>query len=94
LASSGPAKIELWIDQADGTLIGPNGEHITEEAYLYLDPPENSGMRIVMSAAELSGEISNAGLPAQKKQRRRRTGPIGRQQITETTSAPLLRSAT
>jgi len=52
LASSGPGKVELWIDQADGTLIGPNGERITEEAFLCLDPPENSGVRFVMSATD------------------------------------------
>ena len=52
LASSGPAKIEIWITQEDGKLSGPNGEHITEEAFLCLDPPENSGVRFVMSATD------------------------------------------
>jgi hypothetical protein len=52
LASSGPANIEIWITQEDGTLSGPNGEHITEEAFLRLHPPESSGIRIIISAAE------------------------------------------
>jgi hypothetical protein len=53
LASSGPAKIEIWITQEDGTLRNPNGEHLSEEAFrrLYPDPPGSSGV-IVVSATD------------------------------------------
>jgi hypothetical protein len=53
LASSGRAKFEFWVTQGDGTLRGPNGEHLTEEAFLrlYPDPDGNSGV-IVVSATD------------------------------------------
>ena len=53
LARSGPAKIEIWITQADGTLRGPNREHLTDEAFLrlYPDPDGSSGV-IVVSATD------------------------------------------
>jgi len=54
LASSGPAKIEIWVTQGDGTLRGPNGEHLAEEAFLRLHPPGSSGVIIITPAdAEL-----------------------------------------
>jgi hypothetical protein len=54
LASSGPAKIEIWITQEDGKLSGPNGEHITEEASLRLYPAGSSGV-IIASATTDAG---------------------------------------
>ena len=50
LASSGPRKIEIWISQGDGTLRHPNGEHLTEEAFLRLHPPGSSGVCVITPA--------------------------------------------
>jgi len=50
LASSGPAKIEIWIAQWDGILRGPNGEHLTEEAFRRLHPEGSSGVFIISPA--------------------------------------------
>jgi len=47
VASSGRGKIEIWITQEDGTLSGPNGEHLTEGAFLRLHPPGSPGVFVV-----------------------------------------------
>src|SRR5215471_16458374 len=49
LASSGPAKIAIWITLEDGTLRSPNGEHLTEEAFL-CRYPESSRVFIVSAS--------------------------------------------
>jgi hypothetical protein len=54
LAISRHATIEIWVTQEDGTLRGPNGEHITEEAFLRLYPIGSSGVLIISATdAEL-----------------------------------------
>jgi len=52
LASSGPATVEIWITQEDGTVSGPNGEHITEEAFLRLYSAGSSGVILATATTD------------------------------------------
>ena len=52
LASSGPAKIAIWITLEDGTLRSPNGEHLTEEAFLCRYPDPESSRVFIVSATD------------------------------------------
>jgi hypothetical protein len=47
--ATGPAAIELWITQDDGTLCGPSGERMTRKAFFRLRPPGSPGVVVISS---------------------------------------------
>jgi hypothetical protein len=40
-------RIEVWVEQRDGSLRGPDGERITRKAFFRLHPPESPDVLII-----------------------------------------------
>ena len=47
MESSGPGAFEIWCEQDDGTLRGPNGQRLTRKAFYRLHPPGSPDVFII-----------------------------------------------